>query len=154
MSMLESNLFGNNDNRLNNMNDLPDDLMNVNLQDDMATIDQEDGMVLSDQKEALKILANDKGFLKELISKKNVKDMQNLFSKRGVILSFEQIDLFIEMVRHSALKEELPDDFFENAAAGDGVLNNEGAHNLIGSITNLVNEIPESPEVRESIFWA
>ncbi len=127
---------------------------NKNIQDDIILTNQECGLVLSDQKEALGALAMDKEFVEKLISQKTLKSMQQLFNNRGVVLSEKEIDDFIEMVKASVTKTELPDEFFEDAAAGSSVLNNAGTYQLINSIASQVNdEKNDNGGMQHSIFW-
>lgn len=124
------------------------------IKDDMILSDMKDEMVVSDQKEALAALAMDKEFVENLISQKSLKDMQALFSNRGVILSEEEVDLFIEMVRKSSAKEELPDNFFGDIAAGSYErLVNEGMGKLVGSMSACINGEPESKKFGDSVIW-
>lgn len=151
MSMSKNDFWGNEGKTANNIDNNQDNLMNINLEDDMALPDQKDELVVSDQKEALNVLSKDESFLKSLVSQKTMNDMQKLFRSRGVILSFEEIDSFIGMVRHSSLKEELPDEFFENASAG--VLNNSGMYNLVGATSDIINDTPENEGFSKSVLW-
>lgn len=124
---------------------------NENIQDDMILQNNESALVISDQKEALSALAMDDEFVNNLISQTTLKAMQQLFYNRGVILSEEEIDDFIEMVKASVTNTELPDEFFDNAAAGSSVLNNAGTYQLVNSIVRMVNN--ESNTYWESVLW-
>ncbi len=111
-------------------------------------------MILSDQKEALSALALDQEFVEHLLAQKTLKGMQSLFKNRGVILSAKEIDDFIEMVKAFSTKQALPDQFFENAAAG--FASNTGAITLASKMAETVNS-PE-PSIRpklleDSVFW-
>lgn len=124
---------------------------NENIQDDMILQNNESALVISDQKEALSALAMDDEFVNNLISQTTLKAMQQLFYNRGVILSEEEIDDFIEMVKASVTNTELPDEFFDNAAAGSSVLNNAGTYQLVSSVVKMVNN--DSNAYWESVLW-
>jgi hypothetical protein len=124
---------------------------NENIQDDMILQNNESALVISDQKEALSALAMDDEFVNNLISQTTLKAMQQLFYNRGVILSEEEIDDFIEMVKASVTNTELPDEFFDNAAAGASVLNNAGTYQLVSSVVKMVNN--DSNAYWKSVLW-
>lgn len=124
---------------------------NNNVQDDVAVVDIKDDLILSDQKEALNALSMDEKFIESLVSQKTLKDMQRLFNNRGVILSEEEIDSFIEMVKASSSNKSLPDEFFEDASAG--VLNNQGMYSLVNNTVDLINDSKESKKISGSVFW-
>lgn len=124
--------------------------LNRGIQDDLVLSNVKNDLILSDQREALSALSMDDEFVENLISQKTLKGVQKLFSNRGVILSEEEIDSFIEMVKSVSSKEQLPDEFFEDAAAG--VLNNQGMHRLVNSTADIINGTPESKEIYNSVF--
>lgn len=127
---------------------------NENAQDDMILIDEKCDLVLSDQKEALDALAMDKDFVDKLICQKTLKGMQQLFSNRGVILSEEEIDDFIEMVKASVSKNRLSDEFLETISVGAAVEHSPLPYcGLLYSIGNLVNGKKENPAYIDSAMW-
>ena len=121
-------------------------MYNNNYQyDTSVVVDAKDELVLSDQKEALSALAMDEKFVKSLVSQTTLKDMQNLFRNRGVILSEREIDAFIEMNKASSSKSILPDEFFNDDASK--VLNNQGMYNLVNSTVDEINSSKEDKAI-------
>lgn len=124
-----------------------------NVKNDMVLNNICDDLVVSDQKESLNALALDTAFVENLISQRTLKDMQKLFANRGVILSENEVDNFIEMVKSFSTKLPLPDAFFEDAAAGSRVLNNTGMLGLANKTADIISSNPDRNDFSDSVFW-
>lgn len=117
---------------------------------DTPSVGITDALVVSDQHDALNKLASEPEFVKALLAQKTMQEMQNLFLGRGVTLSYEEIDAFLEVVKSSLRKEKLDDDSLDKVPGG--VFDSPAIFHLANKVATGLNDLPEDKVPKQSLL--